>query len=262
MPQATNFLRNGPTISLDTRTMTPFPLQLRVVGLRNRSIFENMTMMAAEATETAGDLMGDLLTSAFPAENLGCEVLRPLWAEKSLHRAYSFIQLINRRSVLRTFARSQHIAARDLALRFRELETAEERAVLPCAAVLRDVVSCIGILFGRPANIELAIRTGSVRLPGYQRRALVLAAVELVNNGLLHGFPGHTGGRIEMGLTRHGEASARLSVADDGVGFRDLQPNLRCGVASGLAGLLEGDLAYDRVAGWTIAEITFPVARF
>ena len=32
-----------------------------------------------------------------------------------------------------------------------------------------------------------------------------------------------------------------------------------CGVAAGFAGLLEADLTYDRKAGWTIAEIAFPI---
>jgi hypothetical protein len=48
-------------------------------------------------------------------------------------------------------------------------------------------------------------------------------------------------------------------VADSGIGFSDTRPNLTFGVAASLAGLLEADLAYDRAAGWTIAEIIFPV---
>jgi len=51
-----------------------------------------------------------------------------------------------------------------------------------------------------------------------------------------------------------------LCVADNGIGFTDLPPNLECWVAAGLAGLLEADLAYDRLAGRTIAEIARPVA--
>jgi hypothetical protein len=50
-----------------------------------------------------------------------------------------------------------------------------------------------------------------------------------------------------------------LRVVDNGVGFNTIPPNLTCGVAAGMAGLLEADLAYDRQAGWTSAEIVFPV---
>ena len=65
---------------------------------------------------------------------------------------------------------------------------------------------------------------------------------------------------IEVGLATHGPKSACLRVADNGVGFTASAPNLDYGLAAGLAGLLEADLTYDRVAGWTIAEISFPVS--
>jgi hypothetical protein len=50
-------------------------------------------------------------------------------------------------------------------------------------------------------------------------------------------------------------------VADNGNGFTNSFPNLECGVAAGLAGLLEADLVYDRITGRTIAEIVFPVSE-
>jgi two-component sensor histidine kinase len=154
-------------------------------------------------------------------------------------------------------AQVEDFATRDLAAKFRELETSAERAVLPCSTVLRHVVSDLGTLFGCPANIALETTIERVSLPGYKRRALVLAACELLCNALLHAFPGHRTGLIDVGLTFQGR-SARLRVADNGVGFGDILPNLTCGVAAGLADLLEADLAYTRTAGWTIAEICFP----
>lgn len=266
MPQTSNFLFSGPTASLDWRSITPFAIPPRVVRRQETTRFESMALTAGEPAAKTEDLIGVLLSSTLRAGNLGCKVLRPLWAEEAMHRAYSFIRLIdaqNSRGTARNerpdVAWWQVIAVRDLALRIKELETAEERAVLPSAAVLRDIVTGIGTIFGRPANIELAITTECVPLLGYQRRALVLAAVELVNNALLHAFRGHSGGRIKIGLARCGGTSACLSVADNGIGYTDWQPNLTCGVAAGLADLLEADLAYRRMAGWTIAEISFPV---
>jgi two-component sensor histidine kinase len=83
----------------------------------------------------------------------------------------------------------------------------------------------------------------------------------LLCNALLHAFPGRDTGLIEICLTHRCPKSALLRVADNGIGFSDTRPNLTCGVAASLAGLLEADLAYDRAAGWTIAEIIFPVAE-
>jgi two-component sensor histidine kinase len=96
-------------------------------------------------------------------------------------------------------------------------------------------------------------------LPSYKRRALVLAAAELVVNSLLHAFHGRGRGLIDVSLSVHGTESATLLVADDGIGFTAIRPNLDCGVAAGLAGLLEADLAHERKSGRTIAEIAFPL---
>jgi two-component sensor histidine kinase len=116
----------------------------------------------------------------------------------------------------------------------------------------------MGSLFGGPANITLETNIEEAWLPAYKRRALVLAASELVSNALLHAFWGRTAGKIEVGLTAQ-DSTACLRVADNGRGFTDASPNLDYGVGAGLAALLEADIAYDRVAGWTIAEIEFPL---
>ena len=229
------------------------------------SEFESIVLLSGELPSKDGDLINLLLASARPLNDSGCEVLRPLWAEEAMHRIHGFMRLIGARSRRGSPTRQNPIAAqvedfaaRDLAAKFRELETGAERAVLPCSTVLGDVVSDLGTLFGCPASIVLETTIERVSLPGYKRRALVLAACELLCNALLHAFPGHQTGLIEVGLTFQGRRSARLRVADNGIGFGDTPPNLTCGVAAGLADLLEADLAYTRAAGWTIAEICFP----
>jgi hypothetical protein len=234
--------------------------------------FENLALLVGKSAPKEGDLTGVLLASALPMEDLGCEVLRPLWAEEALHRAHAFLRLIDARrgsggsnGMNPIAAGVEDFAARDLAVRFKELRCFAERAVVPCAVILQDIVTDLGALFGCPANIALKTRIDRLSLPAYKRRALVLAACELLCNALLHAFPGSKAGplevgRIEIGLTLCGARSACLRVADNGIGFSDTQPNLTFGVASGLAGLLEAELAYDRRAGWTYAEIFFPVS--
>jgi two-component sensor histidine kinase len=221
--------------------------------------FESMALLAGESPPKAGDLLGILLGSTFPVDGHGSRVLRPLWAEEAMHRAYGFVRLVDARNRRRVSADETAIA-RDLAARFRELEAVDEREEQPSTAVLRDVVAGLGSLFGGPANITLKTAVEHVSLPAYKRRALVAAAAELVSNALLHAFNGREAGMIDVGLTAHGPEFACLRVADNGTGFADRAPNLARGVAAGFAGLLEADLTYDRRAGWTIAEIAFPIS--
>ncbi len=225
-----------------------------------------MALLSGEPAANGGDLASVLLASACPVKNHGCDVLRPLWAQEAVHRTHGFVRLIaarNRRESLMNenpiASGVRDFAARDLAVRFRELETSVERAVQPCSTVLRNVVSDLGVLFGCPGNITLKADIDRVCLAGYKRRALVLAACELICNAMLHAFHGRGAGAIEVGLTIQDDQTACLRVADDGIGFRDISPNFSRGMAAALADLLEADLYYDRRAGWTIAEIVFPV---
>jgi two-component sensor histidine kinase len=231
-----------------------------------RSRFETMVPLAVGVPSKDWNLLGVLLASVLPIGDGGCEVLRPLWAEEAMHRAFGFLRLVHALSRRRERSAGNSVEAGpedaiacELAARFRELEASGDREVLPCSAVLRDVVTGLGALFGGPANVIVTTKIEDVSLPGYKRRALVLTAVELVGNALLHAFVGREGGRIDVELTTLGPRGACLHVADNGIGFTDSSPNLACGVAAGLAGLLETELAYDRLAGWTTAEIAFPI---
>jgi len=182
-----------------------------------------------------------------------------------MHRAHVFVRLLALehahwdtadRTPLEKAIES--VLARDLASLIKSLETTNEMAILPCARVLRDIVRDIDALFGTVAGeVTLYTDIASVALPAYKRRALVLAAVELVANALLHGFRGRSGGRIEVTLKLLG-ARASLRVTDDGVGFTAHPPALHFGIAATLADLLEGELAYDRICGRTTAAIVFP----
>jgi hypothetical protein len=222
-----------------------------------RSRFETLARLPMPP-ETV-DLVRILLGSAFPVGATGCQALRPLWAEEAMHRAMGFMRLAGAAGRDRT-ARLDHDLARDLAVQFRKLEAGDERRVLPCAAVLRNVIAGIGTLFGGPANVIVETKIVDLSLPAYKRRALVLAAAELVNSALLHAFAGRAAGLIEVGLTATGRQTACLRVADNGAGFTTFPPSPGCGVAADLGDLLEAELVYDRLAGWTVAEIAFPVA--
>jgi hypothetical protein len=179
------------------------------------SKFESIVLLSRELPSKHVELINILLTSVHPWNDSGCEVLRPLWAEEAIHRIHGFMRLIGARSRRRTLktqnliaAGVEDFAARDLAARLTELETAAERAVLPCSTVLRDVAGDLGTLFACPANILVETSIERVSLPGYKRRALVLMACELLCNALLHAFSGHGSGLIEVSLTLRGRRAA------------------------------------------------------
>jgi hypothetical protein len=231
-----------------------------------RSRFGAMTPLPGASSSPSGSVLTILLDAALLRQERGCAALRPLWAEEAMHRAYSTIRLVDTRRLRDDPAGRDPVAigvedvlASDLAAQFRTLTSGWERAIQPCSEVLRDVVADLGALFGTAADVALATNIERLALPAYKRRALVLCAAELVTNALLHGFAGVTGGRIDVGLTLLGRSHARLRVADNGIGFSGRRPSLCCGGAAGLAGLLEADLTYERKAGWTAAQMAFPI---
>jgi hypothetical protein len=222
----------------------------------------------AVTSRSMAKLLTVLLRSAIPDSSGWSEVLRPLWAEEAMHRSYCFLKLalaLHERP-LREPGRSltcntELCLATDLAALYRSLATGPERQVVPCSPVLRDVVRNLVALFGSiVGDVELHVNIGRVALPAFQRRALVLAASELVINALCHAFRGRTYGRISLELHAIDIWKARLQVSDDGVGCEDRQIDTGCGIAGGLASLLESELAYRiRNGHGTTAEIMLPL---
>jgi hypothetical protein len=128
--------------------------------------FEGRAALTRALPSNAVDVLGILLASTFPTCGGGCEVLRPLWAEEAMHRAYGFVRLVDAREGRRDAMRSNPmidgldcVIARDLAARFREMEVVEEREARPCGTVLRDIVAGLGALFGRPGGVIAVLQT-------------------------------------------------------------------------------------------------------
>ena len=243
---------------LSSRAMVSQLVAPRADPSTERSRLVSTPPCADKLPPDTGTLLRVLLASTFPLRSGGCRVLRPLWAQEAMHRAYSFARLVDTRNRLGKSPDEDAIAC-DLGGCFRDLTVGGERNVLPCSDILRNVVTDLGALFGGPDNITLETKIEDISLPAYKRRALVLGAAELVSNALLHAFPTRLAGEIGVDLTATSPTSACLRVVDNGNGFTDSCPNLEYGVGSALAALLEADLAYYRMAGWTIAEIEFPV---
>lgn len=229
------------------------------------SQLERMARGAAQLSPSRGHVLGVLLAAACQPDAGNAGALRPLWAEEAINRAHATLRLVNalnasdRGETNPLTAGIELALARDLADGLTLLGHGESSTVVPCARVMRHVVANLDALFAAAAgDIDMSIAIEPVALAGYRRRALVLVTHELIANLLLHSFPNRKHGRARISLVRHGARSARLRVADDGVGFSDRMPG-PCGVGAGLADLLEGALTYDRTGGWTVAEIVFPM---
>jgi two-component sensor histidine kinase len=211
-----------------------------------------------------------LFEAASPTSCGGREVLRPLWAEEAMHRAANllhFVLLLEQQTwsgpESRMTVQLEYALAKGLAASFRALDIVHEDAMLPCTDVLRAVVSFVVSLFG-PTVGEVALRSDLIRLtlPAYKRRALVLAANELVSNALKHAFRGRARGQISVTLGRVGTDSMCLVVEDNGPGMALERPSASAAIVGGLAGLLEADLVYRRSAlGGTAAEFQFPIGE-
>ena len=212
-------------------------------------------------------MLGVLLDSARPSHCGGRAVLRPLWAEEAMHRAYNMLVLVMQLHQVAGVRPEDEVALRldrgvasDLAALFRTPEISKESEELPCSCVLRGVVRNLVALFTSGEG-PVVIRTEIERLSlaAYKRRALVLAASELVINALRHDFAGRCGGQIQVTLRAFGTAHACLTVVDNGVGFHESRLSGQRGIASDLADLLEADLVYRRLGpAGTNAEIVFP----
>jgi signal transduction histidine kinase len=222
------------------------------------------------APRPIGQLLGLLLGTTATQIRSGSEVLYPLWAEELLHRAYNMLRLCQMLECARLGRHDYDLSStiqfalgRELASQYRSLEDGAEDRIVPCSGILRGVVRNLVELFGSVRDVQLRTDIEPVSLPAYQRRALVLAASELVINALRHAFKGRREGQIIVVLRILNDRRASLTVADDGIGC-DMGPvGSEGGIAGGLASLVEADLVYRPCSrAGTVSEITFPTYEF
>jgi two-component sensor histidine kinase len=138
-------------------------------------------------------------------------VLRPLWANEAMHRAWSLTRLLLRLDDLRLDERDsggdpflaslEHRIAEELARGYAALQIDADTAMRPCSRPLRDIAIDLVELFSPAASrIRLCTAIDHVVLSEFKRRALVLLGSELVTNALMHAFHGRTLGRISVTL--------------------------------------------------------------
>jgi two-component sensor histidine kinase len=207
-----------------------------------------------------------LLEPIHPAAWGGRPVLWPLWADEMVHRTYVTIHLT---ALLMSKLRLERDApmrleldcrvASNLAAAISELVIVHDNERLPCSAVLRDIARNLVELFGPVAgNIRIATRIEPLQLAAFKRRALALAAVELISEGLVNAFRGSVEGHIEVQLTRISRSRARLTVKNGGSHQPSCIPQACQPIGQDLASLLEAEIVYG-IPGYdgTAAQIDF-----
>jgi two-component sensor histidine kinase len=113
-----------------------------------------------------------------------------------------------------------------------------------------------------PRSVAIELSTQPVVLPEQAAAALAVVAQELVANALAHAFPDGRAGVVRIDLERLDAARARLSVADDGVGYDPATADPRrlgLWLIGGLADQVRGVLTTTRERGVTV-RLEFPTA--
>jgi two-component sensor histidine kinase len=151
--------------------------------------------------------------------------------------------------------------ASSLATAIRELVILNDNELMPCSDALRGVTRHLVALFGPVAgNITIVTRIQPLQLAAFKRRALVLVAIALLSNALIHAFRGLEGGRIKVQLARVSSSRARLIIEHSGRDKSDSVPRVCQQISRDLANLLEAEIVhgFSGLIG-TAAQIDFPV---
>jgi hypothetical protein len=144
---------------------------------------------------------------------------------------------------------------------FTSINLATENQTACCSTLLLcatcDMVALLGPAAGR---ITLRTDVGDVVMPCFKRRAVILLVCELIANALQHAFNEEDGGEITVALEAISGTCARVTVADNGCGFGQLENPPVGDVTAALAGILNGSIVYDSTRCYaTVVSVEFPL---
>lgn len=195
-----------------------------------------------------------------------------VWMAEAAHRAANLEQiaanlhrLIDRGRIGSNDPSRTIRQANMLAKTYRSLDSSDDRGPFPCAPELRNIAYGLIAIFGHSVgSVNLSLDLQPLMLEHKERRALLLAASELVMNALRHAFVGRHSGTIWISL--HWDAvrgEGVLEVADDGKGPDDVvtSTGLGHGIIRDLADVLGGSIAWRRsmLLLGTEAMLRFPL---
>ena len=137
----------------------------------------------------------------------------------------------------------------------------------PCAPDLKNIANGLVAIFSHSiGSVMLALDLQPLMLQREKRRALLLAASELVMNALRHAFAGRPSGNIQ--ITLHWDQTRNegiLAVIDDGIGPDNVARGIGHGhsIVLGLSDVLAGTITWRRsmLLGWHGSDVAVPPAR-
>lgn len=130
---------------------------------------------------------------------------------------------------------------------------------------MQPYMAGIGRILAQSIAPNLAVRaTGeALRLSPSMAAAIGTIMNEFASNSFKHAFPGGQAGSISFDLVRVGQDAARLTCADDGIGFDwaavDTGSSLGLRVMTATAETLGGDLVPEPVGRGSALSVTFPL---
>ncbi len=94
--------------------------------------------------------------------------------------------------------------------------------------------------------------------------SVALIVVELITNSAKYGYPHGTGGKIRVGIARHGDGNILISVSDEGQGLpADFDPNKSRGlgmrIVKAFANQLSTKLKFTRLSPGSEFTLLFPI---
>ena len=228
----------------------------------DRSGLERAADSTARVRPGRPAVLASLLLAGLPRrEPDDTDILWPLWASEAVYRAEGLLTLLalldrsRRGGPCRLGRRLDVDLARSLASHYQVLQSGPARGRVTGSPILRDTAAALVSMFAEVAGGPV-LRTDIARLvlPGFQRRALVLATSTLVIGALIHGveMPGFD--LIDITL-RHDRRLARLRLT---IGNRVWPAGPALAAAGAMADLLEGELLLDDEG--KRVEIVFPLS--
>jgi two-component sensor histidine kinase len=197
---------------------------------------------------------------------------RGVWVEEAMHRAANLQHLatnlerlldsgrINASNRPRTIRRANALVSA-----YQSLDRVDASYPCSCAQEHKDITSGLVEIFGHTVgSLVLSLELQPLPLAGQARRALLLAASELVVNALRHAFVGRQTGTIRIALYRDPVGQeGTLIVADDGVGPGGATNGTGLGrnIVRELADVLDGEVVWrpSLFLGGTEVILTFPL---
>ena len=211
------------------------------------------------------NLLEALVGMAFPVPTEDPS-LRAIWAVEAMNRSLNMLRLVmlhearwSDRPQSSLCAQLELGLGKQLSLLFASLTILKEYKRQPCSDALFGIIVGLDALFGSVAG-EVVLYTDlpPISLPSRKRRALVLAAAELVTRLLLEKPRRSIPLQVSVTLKQASAETAVLLVEDDlPVGAADNSPE-GLEIVSDLASILDGELVLRQSSlGGTAAELHF-----